>query len=80
MEFNEIDISGNDYIDLFIKHHGVNPRYANEIFGKNTLATMIDELEEFCGLRYEKSGEKNEYIFVVQNKNKYLIAKILYGI
>lgn len=82
MEFNEIYITGDDYINLFAKHHGVNPRYANEIFGKNTLESMIDELDKFCGFRYERSSEIDEhgYIFEVINKNKYLMAKILYGI
>jgi len=79
MDSNKASIHISEFETVFINFHGISSKCVLEIFGTVRFDRMNDEMDEAFGLKFIKC-EGHEYIFSIKDKNKYLMAKILYGI
>jgi len=78
MDSNIASIHIKNFEEVFTAFHGISTEYAIEILGIKDYEVMNQELDRAFGLSFLKTEGPN-YIFRVEDKNKYLMAKILYG-
>ena len=78
MHSETTNIHVKNFEEVFIAFHGISTGYAIEILGIKDYEVMNQELDTAFGLSFLKTEGPN-YVFKVEDKNKYLMAKILYG-
>ena len=79
MPSKKIVLKNEQYGDMFLKYHSINTRYAEEILNSKFFSEMQEELQNYCGLEIV-NATTTQLTFEIKNKNKYLMAKIIYGI
>jgi hypothetical protein len=79
MEYNYVNIPFKKFDELFKDFFGIYSKYALEILPVKEYDDMVQQLDTSIGLRFIGTDLDN-YNFVIEDKNKYLMAKISYGI
>jgi hypothetical protein len=81
MEFDIIEIDQTQYDqELSIAIHGMSLQYIGEIFSIKEIERYALAMDEKLGLKFKHNSKISKYSFEIIDKNKYLMAKILYGI
>lgn len=79
MPSKKIVLKHEQYGDMFLKYHSINTRYAEEVLNSKFFSGMQEELDNHCGLEIVEASTTT-LTFKIKDKNKYLMAKIIYGI